>query len=134
MSFCIKNDKVWDKYDKIWEVTKNKLNIKFHSKPVYEYKFLEVKVREFNCVIKTNFLNNGVPKDNIHYSESSSFNHLQVYSDLESHSDLDSDNKQLMTKLNKSDIDLDCHSDSEVESKSNAKLMAKLKKINSDKN
>ena len=68
MSFFIKDDKVWDKYDKIWDVIKNKLNIKFHSEPVYEYKYLKAKVREFNGVIKTNFLNNGMPKENIHYS------------------------------------------------------------------
>ena len=68
ISFFIKDDKVWDKYDKISDVIKNKLNIKFHSKPVYEYKYLKAKVREFNGVIKTNFLNNGMPKENIHYS------------------------------------------------------------------
>ena len=37
MSFLIKDDEVWDKYDKIWDVIKNKLNIKFHSEPVSEY-------------------------------------------------------------------------------------------------
>ena len=55
MSFMIKDDKVWDKYDKIWNVIKDKLGIKFHSEPVYEYKYLRVKVREFEGVIKTNF-------------------------------------------------------------------------------
>ena len=49
-------------------VIKNKLNIKFHSELVYENKYLKAKVREFNGIIKTNFLNNGVPKENIHYS------------------------------------------------------------------
>ena len=68
MSFLIKDDEVWNKYHKIWDVIKNKLNIKFHSEPVYEYKYLNAKVREFNGVIKTNFLNNGMPKENIHYS------------------------------------------------------------------
>ena len=68
MSFLIKDDEVWDKYDKIWDVIKNKLNIKFHSEPAYEYEYLKAKVREFNGVIKTNFLNNGIPKENIHYS------------------------------------------------------------------
>ena len=52
MSFLIKDDKVWDKYNKIWDVIKNKLNIKFHSEPVYEYKYLNAKVREFNGTIK----------------------------------------------------------------------------------
>ena len=53
MSFLIKDDEVWDKYDKIWDVIKNKLNIKFHSEPVYEYKYLKAKVREFDGMIKT---------------------------------------------------------------------------------
>ena len=52
MFFLIKDDKVWDKYNKIWDVIKNKLNIKFHSEPVYEYKYLNAKVREFNGTIK----------------------------------------------------------------------------------
>ena len=68
MSFLIKDDEVWDKYDKIWDVIKNKLNIKFHSEPVYEYKYLKAKVREFNGVIKTNFLGNDMPKENMHYT------------------------------------------------------------------
>ena len=36
MSFMIKDDKVWEKYKKMWKVIKNKLDIKFHSEPVYE--------------------------------------------------------------------------------------------------
>ena len=45
MSFLIKVDEVWDKYNKIWDLIKSKLNIKFHSEPVYEYKHLKAKVR-----------------------------------------------------------------------------------------
>ena len=52
----------------------------------------------------------------------------ELKSDSGSDSDLDSDDKELMTKLNKSDIDF-YDSDSEVESKSGAKLMTKLKKL-----
>ena len=59
---------MWGKYDKIWDVIKINLNIKLHSEPVYEYKYLKTKVREYNGEIKTNFLNNGMPKENIHYS------------------------------------------------------------------
>ena len=68
MSFLIKDDEVWDKYDKIWDVIKNKLNIKFYSEPVYEYKYLKAKVREFDGVIKTNFLCNFMPKENMLYT------------------------------------------------------------------
>ena len=51
MSFLIKDDKVWDKFDKIWDVIKIKLGINFHSEPVYEYRYLKAKVREFDGVI-----------------------------------------------------------------------------------
>ena len=68
MSFLIKDDEVWDKYDKIWDVIKDKLGIKFHSEPVYEYKYLKAKVREFDGVIKTNVLGNDMPKEKMHYT------------------------------------------------------------------
>ena len=41
---------------------KNKLGIKFHSKPIYEQKYLKTKGREFDGVIKTNFLGNDMSK------------------------------------------------------------------------
>ena len=59
---------MWGKYNKIWDVIKVKLGIKFHSEPVYEYKYLKAKVREFDGVIKTNFLGNDMPKENMHYT------------------------------------------------------------------
>ena len=62
MSFLIKDDKVQEKYGKVWDVIKNKLGIKFHSEPIYEQKYLKAKVREFDGVIKTNFLRNDTPK------------------------------------------------------------------------
>ena len=68
MYFLIKDDEVWDKNHKIWEVIKDKLDIKFHSEPVYEYKYLKAKLREFDGVIKTNFLGNDMPKENMHYT------------------------------------------------------------------
>ena len=39
MSFLIKDEEVGGKYEQIWDVIKNKLKIKFHSKPVYEYNY-----------------------------------------------------------------------------------------------
>ena len=47
---------------------KNKLSIRFHSKPIYDQKYLKAKVREFDFVIKANFLGNDMPKENIHYA------------------------------------------------------------------
>ena len=68
MSFLIKDDEVRDKYDKTQDVIKDKLGIEFHSKPVYEYKYVKTKVKEFDGVIKTNFLGNDMPKENMHYT------------------------------------------------------------------
>ena len=68
MSFLIKNSEVWEKYEDIWNVIKNKLNIKFHSQPIYENKYLKAEVREFNGNIKTNVLGNNLPKENTYYT------------------------------------------------------------------
>ena len=35
MSFLIKDNKVGEKYEQIWDAIKNKLKIKFHSELVY---------------------------------------------------------------------------------------------------
>ena len=49
-------------------VIKDKLGINFHSEAVYEYTYLKAKGREFNGVIKTNFLGNDMPKEKMHYT------------------------------------------------------------------
>ena len=68
MSFLIEDGEVWEKYEQIWDVIKNKLGIKFHSKPVYDKTYLKAKVREFDSKIKIKFLGNNVPKENMHYT------------------------------------------------------------------
>ena len=62
MSFLIKDDEVLDKYNKIWDVIKKKIGIKFHSKPSYDETYIKANVREFDSKIETNFLGNEVPK------------------------------------------------------------------------
>ena len=128
---------MWDKYDEIWDVIKDKLGIKFHSKPVYKYKYLKAKVREFDGVIKTNFLGKGIPKENMYYAciacitidsvlRANKKNHPQVYleeckyktnktqmpkfikTELKSDSDADLEKKE--TKI---DNELELGSDSE---------------------
>ena len=90
MSFFIKDNVVWEEYQHIWDVIKDKLGIEFHSEPVYEYKYWKAKVREFDSVTKTNFLGNDMPKENMHYTciacitidsviNFNKKNHLQVY-------------------------------------------------------
>ena len=66
MSFVLKDDDVLDKYNEIWDKIKNALNIKFHSMPAYDEKYINSKVREFNGVIKTNLLGDKIPKESMH--------------------------------------------------------------------
>ena len=68
LSFFTKHDKVWEECYKIWDVFKNKLSIKFHSKPIYNQKYLKAEVREFDSMIKTNVLGNEARKENMHYT------------------------------------------------------------------
>ena len=64
MSFMIKNDMVLIKYNKIWDKIKNI----FQSIPVYDGKYIKVKVKEFNSVVNTNILDDEVPKEGLHHT------------------------------------------------------------------
>ena len=55
MSFMIEDDSALVKYNEIWNNVKKTLNIKFHSMPVYDEKYIKAKVKEFNGVVNTNF-------------------------------------------------------------------------------
>ena len=66
MSFVIKDDDVLDKYSKLWDKIKETLSIKIHSMPVYDEKYIKAKRRGFNDVIKKNFLDDKIPKKNLH--------------------------------------------------------------------
>ena len=68
MSFLIKENAVWEEYQHIWDMIKDQLGIEFHREPVYKYKYLKAKVREFDGVIKTNLLGNNAPKENMLYT------------------------------------------------------------------
>ena len=68
MFFMVKNDDVLSKYNEIWDKIKTDLNIKLHSIPVYDEKYIKAKVREFDCVIKANFLGDKISKENELYT------------------------------------------------------------------
>ena len=53
---------------RFWNIIKNKLGIKLYSEPIYEKKYLKAKVGEFDGEIKRNFLDNGVPEENMDYT------------------------------------------------------------------
>ena len=136
MFFLIKYDKVWEKYDEIWDVIKNKQGIKFHGKPIYEQKYLEAKVREFDGEIKINFLGNYTPKENMHYTciacitidsviRMDKKNHPQVYLEECKYKV----KKMQMSRFISAKLESGSESNSERESKSDSdtELMAKLK-------
>ena len=128
-SFIVKDEDIIDKYNEIWDRIKEKLNIKFHSMPVYDQTYIKAKVREFDGVIKTNFLGDGVTKENMHYAciacitinsvmRMEKKNHLRVY--LE-------ECKYRAKKIQMSRfINTELESASESESKSDTELIAKL--------
>ena len=108
MSFITKDDRVLDKHNEIWYKIKKMLNIKFHSMPAYDEKYIKAKVREFNGAIKTNFLADEIPKGSVHYKH---HNYPQAYSE---------DRKYRMKKIKtpKLESELELESDAELESKS----------------
>ena len=129
MSFVIKDDMCLDKYNKIWDKIKGKSNIKFHSMLVYDQKYIKAKVRQFNGVIKTNFLGDEIPKGDMHYTsivcitidsvmKMRKKNYPQVYLEGCKHNI----KKIKITKF----ISTELESDSESELESNTELEAKL--------
>ena len=68
MSFMIEDDSVLVKYNEIWNNVKRTLNIKFHSMPVYDEKYIKTKLKEFNGVVNTNFCGDEIPKEGVHHT------------------------------------------------------------------
>ena len=56
------------KYNDIWNKIKKTSAIKFHSKAVYNEKYIRTKVKTFNGVVNTIFWSNKIPKERIHYT------------------------------------------------------------------
>ena len=42
--------------------------MKFHSKPVYNEKYIKAKVKALNGVVNAIFWNDKIPKENVHYT------------------------------------------------------------------
>ena len=67
ISFKIEEESVYLKYAEIWNKIKSVLNVKFHSQPIYDEKYIKTKVKTFNNTINTLFSGNEIPKERIHY-------------------------------------------------------------------
>ena len=66
MAFVTDNEKVYDKYNEIWEVIRKLLKGKFTVNPVRDDKYLVAKLKLFNIINGTTFNN----KNNIHIERS----------------------------------------------------------------
>ena len=67
MSFKIEDESVYLKYTEIWNKIKSLLNVKLHSQPIYDDKYINTKVKTFNNTINTLFSGNEIPKERTHY-------------------------------------------------------------------
>ena len=66
MTFITDNEKVYDKYNEIWEVIRKLLKVKFTVNPVRDDKYLVAKLKIFNRINRTTF-NNNIPIKINHY-------------------------------------------------------------------
>ena len=67
MSFKIEEESVYLKYAEIWNKIKSVLNVKFHSQPLYDDKYIKTKEKTFNNSINTLFSGDEIPKERNHY-------------------------------------------------------------------
>ena len=67
MIFVPDNEKVYDKYNEIWEVNGKLLKVKFTVNSVRDDKYLVAKLKIFNRINRTTFNNNNIPIERNHY-------------------------------------------------------------------
>ena len=65
MTFVTDNEKVYDKYNEIWEVIIKLLKVKFTVNPVRDDKYLVAKLKIFHRINRTTFNNNSNNNNNI---------------------------------------------------------------------
>ena len=63
MSFVADDEKVYEKYNEIWEVIRNLLKTDFTFNPVRDDIYLVAKSKMFNKINKTTFTNNAIPME-----------------------------------------------------------------------
>ena len=67
MSFATDDEKVYEKYDEIWNVVKGLLKLKFAASPIRNDKYILAKLKIFKKKNLTTFSNNIVPIEKNHY-------------------------------------------------------------------
>ena len=67
MSFVTVDEKVYEKYDEIWNVVKGLLKLKFAASPIRNDKYILAKLKIFMKKNVTTFNNNIIPTEKNHY-------------------------------------------------------------------
>ena len=67
MSFVTDDEKVYEKYDEIWNAVKSLLKLKFAASPISNDKYILAKLKIFKKQNLTTFNNNIVPTEKNHY-------------------------------------------------------------------
>ena len=67
MSFVTDDEKVYEKYDEIWNVVKSLLKLKFAASPIRNDKYILAKLKIFKKKNLTTFNNNIIPTEKNHY-------------------------------------------------------------------
>ena len=68
MSFVTDDKEVYEKYDKMWNVVRRLLKLKFTASPIRDDKYILAKLKIFKKKILTTFNNNNiVPMEKNHY-------------------------------------------------------------------
>ena len=67
MSFVTDDEKVYEKYNKIWNVVKGLLKLKFAASPIRNDKYILAKLKIFKKKNLTTFDNNIIPTEKNHY-------------------------------------------------------------------
>ena len=68
MSFKTEDDKVYVKYNSIWNKIKELLEAKFYAEPIYNDSYIKTKVKTFSDIIKTLFSGDETPKERVEYA------------------------------------------------------------------
>ena len=67
MSFVTDDKEIYEKYNKIWNVVRKHLKLKFTINPVRDDKYISAKLKIFNKINRTTFTDNVVPIEKYHY-------------------------------------------------------------------
>ena len=68
MSFVTDDEEVYEKYNKIWEVVRKLLKLKFNVNPIQDDKYIIAKLKIFNKINRTAFTNNIIPIERYNYT------------------------------------------------------------------